>query len=91
MEESTQQERLEQAARVWVGRKVTYVDERSVPHDALVTAVHGVTDDGEAAAINLVYVSGDPSQTDPYGRQIARAPSCSRESQHTAHGRFWRP
>jgi hypothetical protein len=71
-----------------VGTIVEYVDEVSVSHDALVTTVHGPTL-GENA-INLVYVSSDETQTDPYGRQIVRANSVSADSQHTAHGRFYR-
>lgn len=71
-----------------VGTVVEYVDEVSVSHDALITAVWGQTL-GENA-INVVYVSGDDSQHDPYGRQIARASSVSPEGPSTAHGRFYR-
>jgi hypothetical protein len=70
-----------------VGTPVVYVDEVGVKHTALVTTVHGQTL-GENA-INLVYVSGDESQTDPYGRQIARASSVSAEGPHAAHGRYY--
>jgi hypothetical protein len=44
----------------------------------------------DLAAINLVYVSSDETQTDPYGRQIVRASSVSADGPHTAHGRFYR-
>lgn len=71
-----------------IGTRVEYVDENSVSHDALITTVHG-TELG-VAAINVVYVSGDESQTDPYGRQIARACSVSADGPYTAHGRFYR-
>ena len=39
--------------------------------------------------INVVYVSTDESQKDPYGRQVARASSVQHQSATTAHGRFW--
>jgi hypothetical protein len=71
-----------------VGITVEYVDESGVSHDALVTTVHGSTL-GENA-INVVYVSSDPTQHDPYGRQIARASSVSADGPHAAHGRFYR-
>lgn len=70
------------------GTAVVYVDEVGVSHDALITTVHG--SELGVNAINLVYVSGDASQHDPYGRQIARASSVSAEGPHTAHGRFYR-
>lgn len=71
-----------------VGTTVVYVDEVGVSHDALITAVWGQSL-GENA-INVVYVSGDNTQHDPYGRQIARASSVSADGPHTAHGRFYR-
>lgn len=71
-----------------VGQVVVYVDEHSVSHDALITSVWGEKV-GENA-INVIYVSGDNSQHDQYGRQIARATSVSFEGPHTAHGRFYR-
>lgn len=72
-----------------VGQVVVYVDEVGVAHQALVTAYWG--GDRPDGALNLVYVSSDSEKSDPYGRQIERASSVSRESEHTAHGRFWRP
>ena len=71
-----------------VGTTVTYVDEVSVEHDALVTAVWG--QEFGVGAINLVYVSSDEKKDDPYGRQIERASSVSAEGPSTAHGRFYR-
>lgn len=70
------------------GKRVIYTDEVSRPHEALVTICHG----GELGkhAINLVYVSDDPSEKDQYGRQIKRASSVSAESTGTAHGRFYK-
>lgn len=72
-----------------VGDVVTYVDEVSVEHDALVTVYFG----GERpdGALNCVYVSSDPKKNDPYGQQLERASSVSRQSEHTAHGRYWKP
>lgn len=72
----------------YVGSAVTYVDEYSVEHRALITACWGP--DLGKNAVNVVYVSGDASQSDPYGRQIARASSVSPEGPHTAHGRYYR-
>ena len=37
-------------------------------------------------SVNLVFVVGDESKTDSYGRQIERATSCPHESTQTAHG-----
>ena len=71
------------------GDVVIYVDEISVEHDALVTVYWG--GDQPNGALNCVYVSSDETKRDPYGQQIERASSVSRESEHTAHGRFWRP
>lgn len=72
-----------------VGDSVVYVDEVSVSHSALVTAYWG----GEYpnGAINCVYVTSDATKTDPYGRQLERASSVSRQSEHTARGRYWKP
>ena len=70
-----------------IGRIVEYVDEHSRPHQALVTALHG--NELGVNAINVVYVSDDETQRDPYGRQIARASSVSAQGPHTAHGRYY--
>lgn len=71
------------------GDVITYVDEVGVAHDALVTVYWG----GEQpnGALNCVYVSSDDTKRDPYGRQLERASSVSRQSEHTAHGRYWIP
>ncbi len=71
------------------GDVVIYVDEVGVAHDALVTIYFG----GEQpnGALNCVYVSKDTNKSDPYGRQLERASSVSRQSEHTAHGRYWQP
>lgn len=72
-----------------VGEVIVYTDEVSVEHDALVTAYWG--GDQPNMALNCVYVSGDSGKSDPYGRQLERASSVSRQSEHTAHGRYWKP
>lgn len=72
-----------------VGDSVIYTDEVGVEHDALVTVYWG--GDREGGSINCVYISGDSTKTDPYGRQTERASSVSRQSEHTAHGRHWHP
>jgi hypothetical protein len=72
-----------------VGDVIVYVDEVSVAHDALVTAYWG--GDHPNGALNCVYVSDDDSKKDPYGRQLERASSVSRQGPHTAHGRYWLP
>lgn len=70
-----------------IGDAVEYVDEVAKPHDALVTAIHGV---GETPSVNLVLVTSDEAQTDQYGRQIKRETSVVHNSHQMAHGRFWR-
>jgi hypothetical protein len=75
--------------RPQVGDAVIYTDEVSVEHDALVTAYHG--GDQPNMSINCVYVSSDPEKRDPYGNQLERAASVMRESEYSAHGRFWKP
>ena len=66
------------------GCAVEYVDEVGVPHDALVTCVHGPN------VINLVYVTKQLDKTDQYGYQLERVSSCTIEGQYAAHGRFFR-
>lgn len=77
-----------------VGDSVTYVDEVSRPHKALLTAIwsqSGVieTEADEKCAVNLIYISSDADKRDPYGRQVERASSVQGQSEHTAHGRYW--
>ena len=67
-----------------VGAPVVFLDAKRQPHNALVTAWHGCKDgdtieDFRAKygadtmpCINVVFVVGDESKTDPYGRQIER-------------------
>ena len=68
---------------VKIGASVVYVDEYGVEHDALVTNVFSAT------CVNVVYVSGDETQSDSYGRQIKRETSQVHKSIQTAPGRYW--
>lgn len=72
------------------GEVITYIDELSVEHDALVTQYWGGSSEG--GALNCVYVTVDDTKRDPYGQQLERASSVSRFREGvTAHGRFWKP
>ena len=82
-----------------VGRSVVYHDEFGVAFTALVTAVHGMRGnivmlpDGSHSVfpcVNLVYVIGDASMKDQYGRQIVRESSVVHRRCQSAHGRYWR-
>jgi hypothetical protein len=78
---------------IGIGDTVEFVDPYAKPHKALVTTVFQSGhpgDDGPKPSVNLVYVSDDDSQTDQYGRQIARKTSVVHESHQAAHGLFWR-
>lgn len=68
------------------GEVVTYYDEHGVPHQALVTIVHGNT---SQSCINVVYISDDDTKRDSYGRQVERASSVQRKSEFTANGRYF--
>jgi hypothetical protein len=71
-----------------VGKVVEYADPVGKVHQAILTAAWG-PELGECA-VNLVYVSDDVAERDPYGRQIKRETSVAPEGPHTAHGRFYR-
>lgn len=66
-----------------IGQAVKVVDELGVKHDGLVTAVHG------PECINALYLSSDPAKHDQYGRQVERLSSLQKQSQYTAHGRYY--
>jgi hypothetical protein len=66
-----------------LGHAVIYHDPVGTPHDALVTAVWSPT------YINVVFVSGDDTKQDPYGRQIER--STSTRLVKSAYRRLWMP
>lgn len=82
-----------------VGSNVIYTDEHFADHVALVTAIWGQPDWREhciepnqacVPCINLVYVSGDNTKDDPYGRQIERSTSVVHASSQPAGGACWR-
>lgn len=66
------------------GEPAVYVDPVGQAHPALITAVWG------EKCVNVVLVTRDASKTDVYGRQIERQTSCNHQSQHAAHGNYWR-
>ena len=67
-----------------VGQAVVYHDEVGNPHPALITAVWG------ASCVNLLFVSSNETELDPYGRQIKRESSCTHVGQTPVYGRNWR-
>jgi len=71
-----------------IGSHVLFTDEHFVEHDALVTAIWG--DPEKKPTINLLYVSGDDSKTDQYGRQIERPTSIQHAKDNSAGGYCWR-
>ncbi len=75
-----------------IGKPVIYVDEVAKEHHAIVNSMfaHGPDyPEGHQPSVNLVFVVGDDSKTDQYGRQIDRATSVVHQSQQSAHGRYW--
>lgn len=73
-----------------VGDHVVFIDEKFVEHDALVTRVWPGIGGFEVAGCNLVFVSGDESKDDPYGRQIERRTSIVHVSVQPARASCWR-
>ena len=75
-----------------IGEAIIFVDSVGREYDALVTAVHeGMAGKlADSPGVNVVYVSGDESRTDSYGRQVERATSVVHESAQPASGMFWR-
>ncbi len=85
------------------GAHVVYFDPTSGRHDALVTIFHGGSPEMTESeykqkyhcegppCVNLLWVDPDESRTDPYGRQISRASSCSHgDSQSPKRlGNYW--
>lgn len=83
------------------GDVVIYVDEHSKRHNALLTCVHGeaamypdhTKDDGSKReyqpSVNLLFVTGDESKTDPYGLQNERESSVVHSGDQGAHGNYW--
>lgn len=73
-----------------VGQQVVFVDSRRQWHQSLVTAVwSGSGSRVENPCINLVFVSGDTSKADQYGRQIERETSVVHYGDSTAPGQCW--
>ena len=66
-----------------VGDQVIFSDPLGRDHPALVTAVWSET------CVNLVFVSGDETRKDQYGRQLERQSSCVHGSQMHTHGNYW--
>lgn len=62
---------------------VIYIDPTRGRHNALVTNVFGQT------CCNVMWVSGDESKQDPYGRQIERQSSCCHISMNQAKANCW--
>lgn len=75
-----------------VGHSVIYTDERGADHVALLTTIHGAPwNETSGPTVNLLYVSGDESRHDSYGRQIERECSvCHKNVMGVVHGRYWR-
>lgn len=71
-----------------VGDRVIFTDSHCEDHNALVTVVWSPVQDN--GCCNLVYVSGDESKTDPYGRQIERVTSIVHKDHNGAPGNCWR-
>lgn len=81
-ENNTMEERIPKT-----GDTVIYCDTKGVDHHALITVAWGATPTG---CVNLLWVSGDESKTDQYGRQIERQSSCVHKTSQGAHGNYWR-
>jgi hypothetical protein len=87
--------------KVQIGSPVKVVDEFGVEHDGLVTQPWGSGPDGAqeyddsdgkqvTLAINVVFVSGDQTKTDTYGRQTEHLSSCVHRSiKGECPGRYW--
>jgi hypothetical protein len=69
-----------------IGEVVVWHDEHGLPHDALITNVHG---EGDTPSINVVVVNDDKAQTDTYGRKIQRETSVVHKVNQYANGRWW--
>jgi len=69
-----------------IGDAVVFVDEYKIEHAALLTHVFDNGDEEKypTPAVNLVFVSGDSTKGDTYGRQIERQTSCAHISNNTA-------
>lgn len=78
--------------KVKIGQAVKVVDEHGVLHDGLCENNHwGDTEPtGPVTCINVVFVSGDTSKRDDYGRQKVHLSSCMhRDGVGSTPGRYW--
>jgi hypothetical protein len=78
-----------------VGDVVVFHDQKGVAHNALVTCYHGQVDEagevcGNVGCVNLIFVSGDESRKDGYGRQTEHESSVPYVVGWNAHGFYWR-
>lgn len=71
------------------GDVVILTDEQGHRHNALVTIYHDGGSETPGMALNCVYVSGDGSKSDPYGRQVERMSSVAMLGPQSAHGRYY--
>lgn len=58
-------------------------------HDVYGAPNHAYISETGEPGCNLVYLSGDRTKTDPYGRQIERATSVVHKSKQAAPGNYW--
>jgi hypothetical protein len=83
-----QARQLREEQEKWIGKVVLFNDELRQQHYALINQCWSLSDkDNQPIYINLVYVSGDSTKTDQYGRQIERSTSVYRKDQNNAAGR----
>jgi hypothetical protein len=75
---------MEDTRDVAIGDAIVYTDPHGVDHAAICTNAFGPT------CINVAFVSGDPSRTDTFGRQLERQTSVAHQRAWPAHGNFWR-
>ncbi len=77
-----------------VGEHVVFVNQVSVPRDAVVTIWWSgkpqyAPENPNEPGCNLAFISGDPSRDDPYGRQMERETSVVHKTNQPAHGFYW--
>lgn len=77
---------MEETIELRIGMPVIYVDQFSMPREALVTANFG---GGNKGAVNVVCCSSDESKSDSYGRQIERYTSIPHKESQAAPGNYW--
>lgn len=73
-----------------IGDHIIFVDEHSVPREALVTEVWaGMSGDDRPPGCNLIFVAGDEKRRDQYGRQIEHRTSVVHKLNQAAPGWMW--